>query len=719
MADYYPLITKAVEGLEKSTGEARRGLYDRARNALVTQLRGVQPALSESDITRERLALEEAIRKVEAEAARRSRRDSPPPPRSEPPPPATARPQTAAPETPQPNTIVSSEVRAGGEQADIPQPADAAAPAPSPERQAASLSALAGSPTLPLAEGADGIVAANTAHAESAEDSESARPQRPRWTPGGPSLSDKSLKGFRDVLGDTQMQDGTSTQAKTTRYPSAPNGEFETVEPRVQPSERRPEKSAEARVAQRGDAQTDVRTHARADQRSAKPADKLPDNRADKPAYKPVDIGRDPRPERVDRRTDGRTEAPVEPRGEPRAELRSQPRGEARGSLRAAPPSDMRAEPRVEPAPLRPSPRDARKLLAREPVVEPTGGREAVEPRRTRDAERPPRAPEPPLEEPEHDDEEFEPAARREYSTRPPSPAVRQEDVDQRAAAAPSAGKSERLPATARYLLHLPPLPKLTGEWRKFAALAIMGLLLVTVAAIGLWKQSELRVWLRNLPNFNRTADTTAPGDSTGGRTKITDRIGSAPITPQNPGVGALGAQQAVLYEEDQNEPAGKRFVGSTVWRTDRVSPAPGKPPEIAIRADIEIPEQRISLRWSLQRNNDKALPASHTVEVLFTLPPDFPHGDISDIPGVLMKQGESTRGVPLTGLRVKVTNNYFLIGLSSADADMQRNISLLKERSWFDIPVTYGDGKRAIIAVEKGTSGGRVFGDAFAAWGQ
>src|SRR5215831_16712204 len=75
MADYYPLIAKAVSGLEKSTGEARRALYDRARTALLAQLRGVEPALSEPDITRERLALEEAIRKVEAEAARRSRND--------------------------------------------------------------------------------------------------------------------------------------------------------------------------------------------------------------------------------------------------------------------------------------------------------------------------------------------------------------------------------------------------------------------------------------------------------------------------------------------------------------------------------------------------------------------------------------------------------------------------------------------------------------------
>ena len=38
------------------------------------------------------------------------------------------------------------------------------------------------------------------------------------------------------------------------------------------------------------------------------------------------------------------------------------------------------------------------------------------------------------------------------------------------------------------------------------------------------------------------------------------------------------------------------------------------------------------------------ALPASHTVEVMFTLPPDFPHGGITNIPGVLMKQSEPER---------------------------------------------------------------------------
>ena len=75
MADYHPLISRAVAGLDKNTGENRRALYERARTALVAQLRGVEPPLDESDITRERLALEEAIRKVEADAAKRTRDD--------------------------------------------------------------------------------------------------------------------------------------------------------------------------------------------------------------------------------------------------------------------------------------------------------------------------------------------------------------------------------------------------------------------------------------------------------------------------------------------------------------------------------------------------------------------------------------------------------------------------------------------------------------------
>jgi hypothetical protein len=68
MADYYSLIAKAVSGLENNTRDFRRALYDLARTAQTTQLKNMDPPLSETEISLECLALEGAIRKVEAEA---------------------------------------------------------------------------------------------------------------------------------------------------------------------------------------------------------------------------------------------------------------------------------------------------------------------------------------------------------------------------------------------------------------------------------------------------------------------------------------------------------------------------------------------------------------------------------------------------------------------------------------------------------------------------
>jgi hypothetical protein len=161
---------------------------------------------------------------------------------------------------------------------------------------------------------------------------------------------------------------------------------------------------------------------------------------------------------------------------------------------------------------------------------------------------------------------------------------------------------------------------------------------------------------------------------------------------------------KALLYEEDQANPAGTPlagrvpFVGSVVW-TDSVAAARDETP--IVQANIEVPARGMTARLILRRNDDKSLHASHTIELVFNLRADlFGHGLIANIPGILMKQGETARGAPLKGVASKVTTNVFLIRLS--DSDMQRNVELLTERSWFNIPIVYADGKRAILAVEK-----------------
>jgi hypothetical protein len=166
---------------------------------------------------------------------------------------------------------------------------------------------------------------------------------------------------------------------------------------------------------------------------------------------------------------------------------------------------------------------------------------------------------------------------------------------------------------------------------------------------------------------------------------------------------------QVVLYREGREGLTNPKIVGSAAWRIEQG----------IVRADIEIPEQKISARLSLRRNDGGQRSASHVVEITFALPPDFPHGSISNIPGILMVEGAAPRGMPLNAVSVEVAANSFRIDLSSIAPDMQRNVHLLKDSAWFDIPVAYGDGKRVIISIEKGTSGERVFADAFAIWGQ
>src|SRR5665213_1730003 len=447
MADYHPLVARAVSGLDKNTGENRRALYERARAALVNQLRSVEPALDESDITRERLALEEAIRKVEADAVKRTRPDT---------------------------------------------------------------------------------------------------PEQP------PSLADVGLRGFRETVADAEGLGDAAAEANRSAH------EVYEAMPGDQPP---PAHDSEPPSAEHHFEPPPV----------AEPF----------PLHEPPDA-------------DGHAPPPETPR----------------------------------PAPTRPLP--------------------------------PPRY--------EEDDEIY---------SRP---------------------------------------PRSYGGIVKFILLLLV---LAGISGAGYWQRQTIMTMVASLRSSTpapKPRETTEPA----GRPKIADRIGPAAGTPEAANAPAAAvAQKVVLYDEDPSNPKGVRYVGSALWRTETVSPGPGLAPELAIRADVEIPERHMRMTWSLRRNTDKALPASHTIEILFTLPADFSEGGVGNVPGVLMKPDEKARGTPLAGLAVKVTNGYFLIGLSATDTDVQRNVQLLKERDWFDIPIVYTSGKRAILAMEKGTPGVRAFEEAFRAWGQ
>jgi hypothetical protein len=189
----------------------------------------------------------------------------------------------------------------------------------------------------------------------------------------------------------------------------------------------------------------------------------------------------------------------------------------------------------------------------------------------------------------------------------------------------------------------------------------------------------------------------------------------SQPTQPSPP-VAASGPK-AILFEEDSTDPQGKRYDGTVAWQTELTPATAGGMREPVVRADISVPARPLAMTMWIRRNTDKALPASHTIEVKFDLPADSTTGGIQDVPGIMLKQGEDAQGARLAGIRVNVAQNFFLIGLSAIEVDTEHNVRLLRDRSWFDIPVAYKSKNRAVLAIEKGPIGEKVIADALVHW--
>lgn len=67
-ADYFILLSRAIESLPNSTPESRADIYQSARNALLSQLKATHPAVPKARIAAEQHALDDAVESVEARA---------------------------------------------------------------------------------------------------------------------------------------------------------------------------------------------------------------------------------------------------------------------------------------------------------------------------------------------------------------------------------------------------------------------------------------------------------------------------------------------------------------------------------------------------------------------------------------------------------------------------------------------------------------------------
>ncbi len=175
--------------------------------------------------------------------------------------------------------------------------------------------------------------------------------------------------------------------------------------------------------------------------------------------------------------------------------------------------------------------------------------------------------------------------------------------------------------------------------------------------------------------------------------------------------------QKAIFYEERTSTSEGSAESGNIVWSLVQESPGGDAPPEPAIRAEATIPGKDVQLRMTIRRNADQTLPASHIIEMIFLTPDGFEGGSIDNVLRVAMKASEQEAGSPLIGIPAKIADGFFLVALNDTKADEDANLTLLRKQDWIDIPIVYKSGRRALLTMEKGIPGEKVFDEALKAW--
>jgi hypothetical protein len=183
--------------------------------------------------------------------------------------------------------------------------------------------------------------------------------------------------------------------------------------------------------------------------------------------------------------------------------------------------------------------------------------------------------------------------------------------------------------------------------------------------------------------------------------------------SPAPPAV-AGGSRAAMLVgTSDPQKPSVS--MGSAVWS---IIPAnPGQPSTLSVRVEIDVPDQKMHATVTIRKNTDASLPATHTIDLRATFADGAQIKGVKDLDLPRLRKDDSLSGDSIAGVKVKINDSYYLIGLTRSDADAAHNLDLLATRTWFDFPLVLNDDRIAKLTFAKDETGDRVMAQALDAW--
>ncbi len=173
-------------------------------------------------------------------------------------------------------------------------------------------------------------------------------------------------------------------------------------------------------------------------------------------------------------------------------------------------------------------------------------------------------------------------------------------------------------------------------------------------------------------------------------------------------------ATRALFFEETAADPRGVQSDGQVVWLLEP-PPAGKAATDKVVRGTVSVPNAKMTIDLVFKRNRDAALPASHTVEVIFR--PEGGRDGIRTIGPVEAREQETNPGIALKGAMVPIADNLFLIGLDNNDVAIAKNVEAMRDQKWFAFQFQLTNGKLGAALIEKGPTGDRVFREAIDGW--
>jgi hypothetical protein len=187
---------------------------------------------------------------------------------------------------------------------------------------------------------------------------------------------------------------------------------------------------------------------------------------------------------------------------------------------------------------------------------------------------------------------------------------------------------------------------------------------------------------------------------------------------PQPPAATAPTISRAALLKETPGEPEKPKVVaGTATWTLFPALSGQAQTGGPSVQADIDIPDAKMRAPVTIRKNIDASLPATHTIALRFSFAAGADIKGFKDMALPQMRRDDTPRGDALSGVRVKINDAYFLVGLTRSDTDTAHNLELLSTRNWLDFPLLLNDDHLAKLTFEKGAKGQGVIAQAIEAW--